>query len=201
LHSFIFAKSIGKNVKIHGGVFMDKTSSIGDYSYIGGDQFKISSSSINCTTIGKYCLFAPNINTLPSGHSYKNLSIYPFDFSDKNINARKRDEFKTSLIIKPIVIENGVWVGSNVIILGGVTLHEGCVIGAGSVVTKDVPPYSIAVGNPARVIKKRFSTKKIKQILQIDLYNNIDKIDSRFLISEDINDFIKQNKFTLRDSI
>lgn len=59
------------------------------------------------------------------------------------------------MIFKKVVIEDNVWLGYNVIVLPGVTIGTGSVIGAGSVVTRDIPPYSIAVGNPARVIKKR----------------------------------------------
>jgi acetyltransferase-like isoleucine patch superfamily enzyme len=58
-------------------------------------------------------------------------------------------------ISKEVVIEDDVWLGYNVIVLPGVTIGKGSVIGAGSVVSKDIPPYSIAIGNPARVIKKR----------------------------------------------
>lgn len=55
---------------------------------------------------------------------------------------------------KPIVIEDDVWVGGRAVVLGGVCIGEGAVVGAGSVVTKDVPPFSIVVGNPARVLRK-----------------------------------------------
>jgi acetyltransferase-like isoleucine patch superfamily enzyme len=58
-------------------------------------------------------------------------------------------------LCKPVVVEDHVWIGARAIILPGVTLGEGCVIGAGAVVTKDVPPYTIAVGNPARVVRER----------------------------------------------
>jgi len=54
----------------------------------------------------------------------------------------------------PIVIEDEAWIGANVVVLAGVTIGKHCIIAAGSVVTKDVPPYSVAVGNPARVLKK-----------------------------------------------
>ena len=56
---------------------------------------------------------------------------------------------------KPVIIENDVWIGANVIILPGVTIHEGSIIAAGAVVTKDVECYTIVAGNPAKVIKKR----------------------------------------------
>ena len=61
----------------------------------------------------------------------------------------------------PIIIENDVWVGSNVTILKGVKLGEGCIIGAGSVVTKSMPPYSVCVGNPCKPIKIRFNQKDL----------------------------------------
>lgn len=61
-----------------------------------------------------------------------------------------------------IVIENDVWIGSKSIIMSGVQISSGAVVGAGSVVTKDVSPYSIVAGNPARVVKKRFTDEQIK---------------------------------------
>lgn len=63
---------------------------------------------------------------------------------------------------KPTVIENDVWIGYGAIILGGVRIGTGSVVAAGSVVTKDIPPFSIVVGNPAHVIKKRFSDSEIR---------------------------------------
>ncbi len=62
---------------------------------------------------------------------------------------------KQAHIKEPIVIGNDVWIGANVTVLKGVHISDGAVVGAGSVVVKDIPPYSIAVGNPARVIKMR----------------------------------------------
>jgi len=62
---------------------------------------------------------------------------------------------KFGCLIKPVIIKDNVWIGTRAIILPGVTIEEGAVIGAGSIVTKNIPPYTIAVGNPARVIKNR----------------------------------------------
>ncbi len=69
--------------------------------------------------------------------------------------------------LKTTVIGNDVWVGSNVVILGGLNIGDGAIIGAGAVVTKDVQPYSIVVGNPAREIKKRFSEQIISSLMAI----------------------------------
>jgi acetyltransferase-like isoleucine patch superfamily enzyme len=69
------------------------------------------------------------------------------------------DRFK-----EPVVIGNDVWIGTGAIILRGLSVGDGAVIGAGAVVTKDVPPYAIVAGNPARVIKYRFEEAVIKRI-------------------------------------
>jgi virginiamycin A acetyltransferase len=70
-----------------------------------------------------------------------------------------------------IIVENDVWIGSKATILSGVTIHSGSVIGASSVVTKDVPPYSIVAGNPAKVVKYRFPHDIIKKLLHIAWWN------------------------------
>jgi virginiamycin A acetyltransferase len=70
-----------------------------------------------------------------------------------------------------IVIGNGVWIGDSVIVLSGVHIGDGTVIGAGSVVTKSIPPYAIAVGNPAKVIKYRFDKEVIDVVSKIDWWN------------------------------
>lgn len=77
----------------------------------------------------------------------------------------------------PIVIGNDVWIGMDSMILSGVTIGQGAVIAAGSVVTKDVPPYAIVGGNPAKVIKYRFEPQIIDRLLKIEFSN----INDRFV--------------------
>ncbi len=74
-----------------------------------------------------------------------------------------------------IIIEDDVWLGYGCMILSGVKISKGSVIGSGAVVAKDIPPYSIVVGNPGQVIKKRFSDDKITELLKIDLLEYFDK--------------------------
>ena len=85
--------------------------------------------------IGDYVAFGPNVTIFSAGHDTKTLNL-------TDTYAR-------------VVIENHVWIGGNSTILQGVTIHEGAIIGAGSLVTKDVPPWTVSVGIPATVIKKR----------------------------------------------
>ena len=86
-------------------------------------------------------MMGPNVSIYTSNHK--------FDRTD--IPMIKQGNSET----KPVIIENDVWIGANVIILPGVTIHEGSIIAAGAVVTKDVECYTIVAGNPAKVIKKR----------------------------------------------
>lgn len=95
-----------------------------------------------------------------------------------------------------IIVENDVWIGAKSTIMSGVKIHNGSVVGSCSVVTKDVPPYSIVVGNPAKIVKYRFSEKQIEDLLKISWWNwPEDKIKSEAirLWSDNINDFIKKH--------
>ncbi len=96
-------------------------------------------------TIGDDVFFGPNVSIMTPMHSFlpKERNCY---FNDKGVWSDKE-------YAKPITIESNCWIASNVTILGGVHIGEGCVIGAGSVVSKDIPPFSLAVGNPCRVIR------------------------------------------------
>jgi acetyltransferase-like isoleucine patch superfamily enzyme len=94
---------------------------------------------IGPVTIGDNVIFAQNVVLSGLNHSYE------------DINIPIRDQIVSTA---PIVIEDGCWVGANSVITAGVTIGRHSIIAGGSVVTKDIPPYSVAVGNPARVIKK-----------------------------------------------
>ena len=95
-----------------------------------------------------------------------------------------------------ISIENDVWVGATSTIMSGVKISNGAVIGGGSVVTKDVPPYAIVVGNPAKVVKYRFNEEQIDKLLRIawwDWEEEQIKENAMLLWSDDINKFIEKN--------
>ena len=103
--------------------------------------------------IGNYCSIAPGVYFILGGeHHIDTISTYPFKvkcFGDKSEALSKGN----------IVIKDDVWIGLNAIICSGVTIGQGAVIAAGAVVTKDVMPYSIVGGNPAKIIKYRFPEK------------------------------------------
>jgi acetyltransferase-like isoleucine patch superfamily enzyme len=134
--------------------------------------------------IGNFVSIAENVVFILGGnHPYKNFSTFPVKVKFFNHDVE-------SLSKGPIVVEDDVWIGWGAIIMSGVKIQQGAVIAAGSVVTKDVPAYSVVAGNPARVIKKRFSDDIIKKMLKVNFYNinkeNFVKLGARAY--EDLND-------------
>jgi acetyltransferase-like isoleucine patch superfamily enzyme len=95
-----------------------------------------------------------------------------------------------------IVIENDVWIGAKSIIMSGVTIHNGSVVGAGSTVTKDVPPYVIVAGNPAKIVRYRFPKETIEKLLSIAWWNwPEEKIqnEASLMWSNNIDAFVKKH--------
>lgn len=136
LASKILVKA-GKNINIETGALFDCNIKLGDNSGIG----------VNCRltlgpiTIGNNVMMGPDVIIHTRNHRH--------DRWDIPMNEQGFEE------ARPVIIGNDVWIGSRVIILPGVTIGDGCIIGAGAVVTKSIEPFSIAVGNPAKIIKKR----------------------------------------------
>lgn len=114
--------------------------------------------------IGAYCSFAGGVKIFLGGeHRVDWITTYPF--SGLWDSAKKIEGHPSTK--GDIVIGNDVWIGTDAVIMSGVSIGDGAVIGARAVVTKDVPPYAVAVGNPASSVKKRFSEEQIKALLQI----------------------------------
>lgn len=154
----IYKPKLGKNVKIYGyGVFGPNVK-VGDYSYFN-DGVHISNISI-----GKYVRVAKGFQYISTCKEYEHFSNYKF-FGLHNSPLMDRPK-KEDLYYdwSSCSIGNDVWIGENVTIVGPVSVGDGAVIGANSVVTKDVKPYSIVAGNPARYIKMRFDEEKVNYI-------------------------------------
>ena len=137
--------------------------------------------------IGSYCSIGQNVCfLLDAGHETRFISTYPFKTS---ILGLKNDEVTSK---GDIIVEDDVWIGYGSIIMSGVHIGQGSVIAAGSVVTKDVPPYAIVGGVPAKVIKYRFSEEIINELLKVD-YSKVTKemikehIDELYVDLNDIN--------------
>lgn len=132
--------------------------------------------------IGNFVSIAPNVLFIvASEHPYKYVSTFPFKvmcLGEKCEAASKGDT----------VVKDDVWIGAGCTILSGINIGQGAVIAAGSIVTKDVPPYAIVAGNPAKILKYRFSEEIIQKLLTIDF----DKFDINL---------IKNNKDNLYTNI
>lgn len=137
--------------------------SVGKYTY--GRLEVLTFNNQNHLTIGNFCSIAPKVVFLLSADHYTDhISSFPF-------KVKVTRDLKTEGISKgDIIVEDDVWIGYGAKILSGVHIGQGAIVAAGSIVTKDIPPYAIVAGVPAEVIKYRFPPDVIDELLKID-YN------------------------------
>lgn len=123
--------------------------------------------------IGKFCSIACGAKFIfnSANHTLSSLSTYPFPIFFEEWNLDVKDITKAWDNKGDIVIGNDVWIGYEAVILAGVTIGDGAVIGTRAVVTKDVPPYTIVGGIPAKPIRKRFTQETIDSLLEIKWWN------------------------------
>lgn len=151
--------TIGEQCKINRCELSGKIT-IGDYTSIWGPNVVITS-AIKGIQIGKFCSIARNVTIQEFNHNLSRFSTY-------NINRNILGTDVSDNISKgDIIIGNDVWIGASSTIVSGVKIGHGAVIAANSVVTKDVLPYSIVAGNPAKHIRFRFEENKIAKLLDL----------------------------------
>jgi acetyltransferase-like isoleucine patch superfamily enzyme len=183
----ILNSKIHKTSKVSAGCHLVNVQ-IGKYSDIG----------YNCeiinTTIGSFCSFASNIIIGGANHTINWVSTQPVFNENKDHLPKKFSNHKFDLKVDT-KIGNDVWVGNNVLIKGGVTIGDGSIIGMGSIVTKNIPPYEIWAGNPAKFIKKRFDNDVSNELLNLKWWDWEDeKIEFYASSFNSIPEFIKRIK-------
>jgi acetyltransferase-like isoleucine patch superfamily enzyme len=167
----LIAKALLRRIKLYVG-----TSMMAENSYYAGHDIGIGTygkplirfKGAAKLKIGKYCSFAEGVNIVLGGnHRTDWATTYPFSAcepSARNIAGHPASK-------GDVVIGNDVWVASDALILSGVTIGDGAVIGARAVVSKDVAPYSLVVGNPARHAKYRFDQATIERLQRLAWWN------------------------------
>ena len=159
-------KNNSNNKTIARTIFPIDSVKVGNYTY--GDLYVMNWHNCNTLNVGSFCSVAGNVTFFVDGEHYTNgVSSFPF----KSV-LKLGDEVGVSK--GNITVGDDVWIGQNAIILSGVHIGQGAVIAAGAVVSKDVPPYAIVGGVPAKVIKYRFSPDVINVLMTID-YSKLTK--------------------------
>lgn len=174
---------------------------VGTGSYVGDMEIGYFLDNLNTPhiLIGRFCSLSKKIYFLIGGnHSYKNVSSFPFDVPD----VLQKIFVDNKAAVKPlpyskrpnhfqVIVGHDVWIGYGVTVMGGVKIGNGAVIGANAVVAKDVPPYAIAVGNPARVVKYRFDAETVKKFLAVKWWNwSREKIVDNLPLMDDVEKFL-----------
>ncbi len=136
---------------------------LGAGSYIVSATLEFGGGRQSHVLVGNYTSIAHNVVFLSGyNHDHHRASTYPFDDYMTGIGATKNTYTEANRY--QIIIGNDVWIGRGATIMGGVRIGNGAVIGANAVVTRDVPPYAVAVGSPARIVKYRFELDVIDRL-------------------------------------
>lgn len=167
--TFKTLKSVGRNVHLCPGYRISSPGkvSIGDNTWTGAGLLIHGEGGV---TIGSGVILSSNVEIWTSNHNYdaEDLMSVPYDYR---------------MVYKPVTIGDNVWVGTHVLFVPGVTVGEGAVIGMGAVVTKDVPPYAVVGGNPAKIIKyrdkERYEALKAAGKIYLDVNYDYDRSSLR----------------------
>ena len=155
---------------------------LGDYSYIAAD------SKLVRTKIGKFCSIGPGVRCGIGRHPSKIfVSTHPIFYStikQARISFADKNYFEE---FQPIQIGNDVFIGANTIILDGVKIGDGAIVAAGTIVSKDIPPYAVVGGAPAKIISYRFEEDEIEYLMKLKWWNkSIDWLKDNFRLFHNI---------------
>ena len=204
----------GKQIKISSnsvvsGTTFEGQNRVGDgvslrCSYCGCFTYIGKNSDLSYTKIGRFCSIADYVCVCRGNHPLGFVTTHPSFYYDttKQIGytIHRGEPLYDKLYKYPegerlfqVIIGNDVWIGSHVLILGGVRIGDGAVIGSGTVVTKDVEPYSIVAGNPARVIRKRFADNVIDKLQERKWWNlSLEDICSSYKVFTNCDSFFSE---------
>lgn len=153
---------VGKCCELLGDTYVEY-SEVGDFSYLGHGCMVADAS------IGKFCAIAAGVRIGAPNHPIERPSLHRFTYCPEYYaeGVERDHEFFAKRRADRVVIGNDVWIGHGVLVLPGVTVGDGAVLAGGAVVTKDVAPYTIVGGVPARMIRERFSREIAEQLARI----------------------------------
>ena len=177
---------ISPKVNISSSVQIGKATYISPYTTIDSN-----------VKIGRYCSIAPNVFIAPGEHYSTFITTHPILFDSvwrKKISVHEKNESVNIIgrLNESTIIGNDVWIGLNAIIMRGIKIGDGAIVGAGAIVTKDVEPYSIVAGVPAKFIKYRFNKNEIEELSKLEKWWNLpmDKLEKRLKDMYNINKYI-----------
>ena len=172
---------VSRKAKVYGKTQVTN-STIGDYSYVGRN------SRVIHADVGKFCSISGAVRLGMGTHTLDKLSTSPIFTERHNSTKHQWTDVQTDNPFRRVTVGNDVWIGTGVMVMGGVTIGDGAVVGAGAIVTKDVPPYAVVAGVPAKIIRYRFSEDQIEALLKLkwwekpenELKNNINLYQMAF---------------------
>lgn len=174
LNTIVLEKSVCKgasasNIGEFMPLFVPKIDHVGKQTYSAPDLYVANPKQ---TVIGSFTSIGNRVRIGHGTHPQSYLSTSPYLYLDrlgyKTAQTPSHDEWE---LLAPVHIGSDVWIGDDVFIKNGVTVGHGAIIGAKTVVTKDVPPYAIVCGNPARVLRYRFEAGIIEKLLKLKWWN------------------------------
>ena len=161
---------------------------IGSHSYVNSNTI------IRDTVIGKFCSIAANVKIVMGSHPTNFISTHPSFYANNKVFKTFAKETLVQEFF-PVEIGNDVWIGEEVMIPGGIKIGDGAVVASRAVVTKDVEPYSVVGGVPAKHIKYRFTKEEIKELLKYKWWKkNDDWLERNYKIFQNTNHFFNKIK-------